>query len=130
MRWHRLVLLLALTGCGGGAACPLIGCVSELVVRLPAGVTTGTACVADVCASRVQDGALRIPLGRRADGDSVAVTVMLPGRAAPYAGEVDVVRSRPNGPNCPPVCVTGSAEVDVARGSVVAVAAPSTAPSA
>ena len=130
MRWHRLVLLLALTGCGGAAACPLIGCVSELTVQLPAGATVGTACVAEVCATRVEDGVLRVPLGRRAEGETVAVTVTLPGRATAYVGEVDVVRSRPNGPNCPPVCVTGSAAVDVARGSVVGVVAPSTAPSA
>ena len=41
MRWHRLGLLLALTGCAGGPTCSLIGCVSQLTVRLPAGATAG-----------------------------------------------------------------------------------------
>ena len=125
MPWHRLLLLLALTGCGGGAACPLVGCVSELVVRLPAGATAGTACVADVCASRVVDGVLRVPLGRGAEGDTAQVTVTLPGTATPIEGEVPVVRTRPNGANCPPVCVTGTAEVDVAGDRVVGVPADS-----
>jgi hypothetical protein len=97
MPWHRLLLLLALTGCGGGAACPLVGCVSELVVRLPAGATAGTACVAEVCATRVVDGVLRVPLGRGAEGDTAQVTVTLPGTATPLEGEVPVVRTRPNG---------------------------------
>ena len=72
MRWHRFALLLALAGCAGDPGCTLIGCVSELTVRLPAGTTAGRACVAGVCTSRVTDGALRVPLGRRAEGDTAA----------------------------------------------------------
>ncbi len=120
MRWHRLALLLALAGCGGGAGCPQIGCVSQLTVRLPAGVAEATACVAEVCTSAVVDGALLVPLGRRAEGDTAAVTVTVPGSPA-YVGEVDLARTRPNGPNCPPVCVNGTAEVDTAAGRVVTV---------
>ena len=111
MRWHRLGLLLALTGCATGPECTLIGCVSELTVRLPAGVTAGEACVADVCTREVVDGALAVPLGRRAEGETAQVTVTLAG--ASYEGEVPITRTRPNGGICPPVCVTGEAEVDV-----------------
>ena len=120
MRWHRLALLLAVTGCGGGVACPLVGCVSQLTVRLPAGVPEATACVADVCTSAVVEGELLVPLGRRAEGSTAAVTVTVPGSPA-YVGEVDLVRTRPNGANCPPVCVNGTAEVDTATGRVVTV---------
>ena len=117
MRWHRLSLLLALTGCGGPAVCPLIGCTSQLTVRLPAGVTSGEACVAGVCTSEVVGGALLVPLGRRAEGDTAQVTVRLAGRS--YAGEVALTRTRPNGANCPPECVNGAAAVDVRSGRVV-----------
>jgi hypothetical protein len=119
MRWHRWVLLLALAGCGGEVACPLIGCVSQLTVRLPPGVSSGTACVQGVCTSAVVDGALLVPLGRRAEGDSAVVTVTLPGAPAPYEGEVPLTRTRPNGPNCPPDCVNGEASVDVDAGRVL-----------
>ncbi|MCW2615883.1 MAG: hypothetical protein JWN08_2877 [Frankiales bacterium] len=121
MRWHRLALLLALTGCSSAGECSLVGCVSQLTVTLPAGVTSGEACVAGVCTSQVVDGTLLVPLGRRADGDSAVVTVTLPGAAAPLTGQVPLLRSRPNGDRCPPVCVTGSAELDVAGQRVVAV---------
>jgi hypothetical protein len=129
MRWHRYALLLALTGCTGDRGCTLIGCVSELTVQLPAGTTSGQACVAGVCTDAVTDGTLRVPLGRRAEGNTAVVTVTLPGSAAPYEGEVALTRSRPNGPSCPPVCVTGSAQVDVAGQRVVQVDAPAPAPS-
>ena len=120
MRWHRLGLLLALTGCATGPDCTLIGCVSELTVRLPAGVAAGEACVAGVCTSEVVDGTLAVPLGRRAEGDSAQVTVVLAGTT--YEGEVPLTRTRPNGGSCPPVCVTGEAAVDVEGARVVAAA--------
>lgn len=120
MRWHRWVLLLALAGCGGEAACPLVGCVSQLTVQLPAGVTSGTACVQGVCTSSVVDGTLLVPLGRRTEGDIALLTVTLPGAPAPYEGEVPLTRTRPNGPNCAPVCVNGLATVDADAGRVVA----------
>jgi hypothetical protein len=130
MRWHRLALLLALAGCAGERGCPdLTGCVSQLSVRLPAGTTSGSACVGGVCTTAVVDGALQVPLGRRAEGDTATVTVTLPGSATPYEGEVALTRTRPNGPACPPVCVTGAAEVDVAGQRVVAVDAPAPSPS-
>ncbi len=129
MRWHRLALLLALTGCTGDPACTLVGCVSQLVVQLPAGTTAGQACVAEVCTSEVVDGELRVPLGRRADGDTAVVTVTLPGRPAAYEGEVPLTRTRPNGPSCPPECVTGTARVDPASGRVVAGTPAAPAPS-
>ena len=119
MRWHRLALLLAVAGCGGGAGCPdLVGCSSQLTVRLPAGTTAAEACVGGVCTSTVVRGELMVPLGRRAEGDTAAVTVTIPGSPA-YAGDVALVRTRPSGPRCPPVCVNGVALVDAAAGRVV-----------
>ena len=126
MRWHRWALLMALAGCTGDPGCTLIGCVSELTVRLPAGTTAGTACVEDVCTSEVVDGELRVPLARRSTGETAVVTVTLPGQPAAYEGEVAVTQTRPNGERCPPICVNATAQVDVAGGRVVGVeAAPS-----
>ena len=129
IRWHRFALLLALAGCTGDPGCSLIGCVSQLVVQLPPGTAAGQACVGGVCTSEVVDGELRVPLGRRADGSTAVVTVTLPGQPTAYEGEVPLTRSRPNGPRCPPVCVTGTARVDTAGGQVVAVDAPAASPS-
>ena len=119
MCWHRLALLLALTGCGGAGACPQIGCVSQLVLRLPSGVAAAEACVAQVCSSEVVDGTVLVPLGRRADGDTAAVSVTVPDRPTAYVGTVPLIRTRPNGPACPPDCVTGAATLDVAGSRVV-----------
>ena len=119
MRWHRILLLLALAGCGGAGACPQIGCASSLVLQLPASVTQAEACVAGVCSSAIVDGTLVIPLGRRADGDTAAVTLTVPGTATAYEGTVDLVRTRPNGAKCPPVCVNGAAELDLAGKRIV-----------
>jgi hypothetical protein len=122
MRWHRFALLLALAGCGGGPGC-LEGCVSQLVVQLPAGTTSGEACAGGVCTTAVVGGELRVPLSRRADGDTAVVTVTLPGRPTAYEGEVPLTRTRADGGNCTPVCVNGAARVDPASGEVVAVEA-------
>lgn len=129
MRWHRFALLLALAGCTGDPGCTLIGCASQLVVQLPPGTTAGEACVGGVCTTEVVDGELRVPLGRRAEGETAVVTVTLPGRPAAYEGEVPLERTRPNGASCPPVCVNGTARVDPANGQVVAVDAPAASPS-
>ncbi len=110
MRWHRFALLLALTGCAGGPTCSLIGCASQLTITLPAGTSSGTACVRDVCTSEVVGGALLVPLGRRADGATAQVTVTLGTRT--YEGEVALQRTRPNGESCPPVCVNGAAVLE------------------
>ena len=129
MRWHRFALLLALAGCTGDPGCTLIGCASQLVVQLPAGTTSGEACVGGVCTTAVVGGELRVPLGRRADGDTAVVTVTLPGRPAAYEGEVPLTRTRPNGASCPPVCVNGTARVAAASGQVVAGDAGAASPS-
>jgi hypothetical protein len=118
MRWHRLGLLLALTACGG-PTCTKIGCVSALTVQLPADVTTGEACVEGICTTTVENGALRVPLARRADGDTAQVTLTLGGNSTVLKGEIPLTRSRPNGRNCPPVCVTGQAVVDLEAGRVL-----------
>ena len=112
-RWHRLALVCALAGCAGGSTCPLVGCVSQLTVRLPPGTTSGTACVAGVCTSEVVGGALLVPLGRGAEGDAAQVTVTL--GAQEYVGEVALTRTRPNGEGCPPVCVNGQAVLEQGR---------------
>ena len=117
MRWHRLLALLALTGCAGGADCTLVGCVSQLTLALPAGVTQAQACVAGVCTSEVVDGRLLVPIGRRAEGDTAAVTVTAGGRT--YEGVVDLTRTRPNGEGCGPVCVNGEATLDTGSGRVL-----------
>ncbi len=119
MRWRRLTVLLALAGCGTAQECPLIGCLSELAVRLPAGVTAAQGCVEGVCSTEVREGSLVIPLGRKSDGTTAQVTVRLTDGTS-YAGEVPVMRTSPNGPSCPPDCVNGTARVDPATGMVVA----------
>jgi hypothetical protein len=86
-------------------------------VRLPAGAAAAQACVEGVCTSAVVDGALLVPLGRRAEGDTAQVTVT--SGPTEYVGEVDLVRTRPNGEQCPPVCVTGSAVLDAEAGRVL-----------
>jgi len=118
MRWHRLALLLALTGCSSAGTCPQVGCVSQLVLSLPEGVTVAEACVAGVCTSEVVEGELRVPLGRRADGDTAELTVSLPG-AVVITAVVPLQRTRPNGASCPPVCVNGAADLDVEGERVV-----------
>jgi hypothetical protein len=119
MRWHRLAVLLALAGCGGGADCTLAGCISVLTVQLPAGVSTGEACVEGICSTTVVDGALQVPLGRRVEGGSAQVSLTLGGNATVLQGEVPLTRSAPSQPGCPSECVTGAAVVDLDAGSVL-----------
>jgi hypothetical protein len=119
VRLHRLALLLALTGCAGGEACTLVGCVSQLVVRLPPAVTAATACVGEVCTSDVVDGELRVPLSRRIESSTAQVSVTIAGEPEPYEGEVPLVRSAPTGEDCPEECVNGEAVVDPVRGQVL-----------
>ena len=116
-RWHHPALLLALVGCAGGDESTLVGCSSELAVRVPAAVTEARACVDGVCTSAVEGGVLRVPLGRREDGGRVEVEVTVAGTA--YTGTVPVERTFPNGRNRPPVCVNGSAVLDVEAGRVL-----------
>ncbi len=119
MRWHRYAVLLALTGCSSGPACTLVGCVSQLTVQLPVGTSGAQACIQGVCTSEIVDGTLLIPLGRREEGDTAAVTVTLEGSTTAYEGDVALTRNRPQGANCPLVCVSGTATVDLDAGRVV-----------
>lgn len=119
MRWHRYAVLLALAGCSGPPACTLVGCVSQLTVQLPAGTAAAQACIQGVCTSEIVDGALLVPLGRREEGGSATVTVTLEGSTTAYEGDVALTRSRPEGANCPLVCVSGTATVDLDAGRVV-----------
>ncbi len=118
-RWHRLVLLLGVAGCGaGGPTCTLIGCASQLTVQLPAGTGAVSACVAGVCTSTVSGGVLQVPLSRASD-TAADLTVTVGGTT--YAAQVPLRRTRPNGQACPPVCVTGTAALDVAAGTLTPV---------
>ena len=117
MRWHWLGLLLALTACTG-PTCTL-GCVSELTIALPDGVTTGEACVEGICTSEVVDGALQVPLGRRADGTTGQVSLTLGGSSTVLEGEIPLRRSRAEDRSCAQECVTGEAVVDLAAGRVL-----------
>ena len=119
MRWHRYAVLLALAGCSSAPACTLVGCVSQLTVQLPAGTTGAQACIQGVCTSEIVDGTLLVPLGRREEGGTATVTVTLEGSTTAYEGDVALTRSRPQGANCPLVCVSGTAAVDLATGRVV-----------
>ena len=118
MRWHRLAVLLALAGTGCGPECT-VGCVSALRVQLPGGVTTGEACVEGVCATTVTNGALRVPLGRRVEGDTAPVTLTLGGSSTVLRGEVPLTRSRAEDRRCAQECVTGEAVVDLDAGRVL-----------
>jgi hypothetical protein len=86
---------------------------------MPDGVTTGEACVEGVCTTEVVGGALQVPLARRAEGDTATVTLTLGGNSTVLEGEIPLTRSRPNGRNCQPVCVTGEAVVDLDGNRVV-----------
>ena len=122
MRPWPLLLLAVVTACGGDGRCPQIGCVSALTVRVPPDATSARACVGDVCTDAVRAGQLEVPLGRRAEGSSVRLVVDVvdaAGTSTTYEGDVPVQRTRQNGPNCPPECVTGSATVDPASGGLV-----------
>ena len=112
MRWHRLGLLLALTACSTGPECT-VGCVSALTVQLPEGVSTGEACVEDVCTTTVTDGALQVPLGRRADSNTAEVTLTLGGNSTVLGGKIPLTRSRAEDRSCAQECVTGEAVVDL-----------------
>jgi hypothetical protein len=128
MRRARLaiaVALLALPSCGDDRACTLIGCdESSAQVRLsglPRGAVEVRVCVDDRChtASVLREGSvasvrLEHELGDRA---RMVVDVRRRGRViARGAAEVPVKTSRPNGPDCPPVCRLAAARLDVASG--------------
>ncbi len=122
MRLWTLLLLTAVTACGGDGRCPQIGCVSALTVQLPAGTSSARACVAEVCSDVVTDGEVQVPLSRRGDATSVAVTVELTdaaGVSTTLEGQAPVQLSRPNGAGCPPVCINGEVRVDLASSSLV-----------
>ena len=121
-RWSLLVVL-AVAACGGSAECPLIGCVSQLTVQLPAGAAAARACVQEVCSSEVVDGVVQVPLGRRGEDSTVPLSVEVTdaaGATTTVTGDAAVERNRPNGEGCPPVCVVGAVRVDVVSGSLVA----------
>lgn len=124
MRRWPLLLLSAVAACGGDGRCPLIGCVSQLTVQLPAGISSARACVGDVCSTEVSGGVLVVPLSRLGEGGAVDVTVELVaagGAASTVAGTVPVQITRPNGDSCPPVCVNGTARVDAETQQLVPV---------
>ena len=115
MRRWPLLLLAAVSACGGGGECPLVGCISQLTVELPDSAVSARACVDDVCSSEIVDGVMQVPLGRRAEGAAVPLSLELTdaaGATSQVSGDAAVQRNRPNGEGCPPVCVVGSVRVD------------------
>jgi hypothetical protein len=148
MRGLALTLaLLAQAGCGGdgggepratataappadGLACTEIGCSNVAQVEFanaPRGRVVVRMCVEDRCQRSVSRGqppvALGIPLPDAA-GDSVRVTVTMRrnGRTvARVAEQIPVETTRPNGPDCPPVCRIANARLDAALGTLVPV---------
>ena len=115
MRRWSLLLLAAVTACGGGGECPLVGCISQLSVELPESAVSARACVDDICSSEIVDGVVQVPLGRRAEGATVPLALELTdaaGATSQVSGAAEVQRNRPNGEGCPPVCVVGSVRVD------------------
>ena len=150
MRRHAITLaLFALAGCGddgggdapratatatppaGGLACTEIGCSNVAQVEFegaPRGRVEVRMCVEDRCQTSVSRGqppvALGIPLPESV-GDSVRVTVTMRrnGRTVARVDEQIPVRTtRPNGPDCPPVCRQASARFDVGTETLVPIA--------
>jgi hypothetical protein len=139
--------LLALAGCGddgeapratatatppsGGLACTEIGCSNVAQVEFegaPRGRVEVRMCVEERCQTSVSRGqppvALGIPLPQSV-GDSVRVTVTMRrnGRTVARVDEQIPVRTtRPNGPDCPPVCRQANARLDVATKTLVPIA--------
>jgi hypothetical protein len=99
-----------------GRACTLIACSSGVTVRLsqpPERASSARVCVAGKCGRpRPLDpvAAVRAPLpeaSRRAGARVNVVVELLDGEGRlveRLAGRATVTRSRPNGPDCPPVC--------------------------
>ena len=137
--------LLALAGCGDdgdeppratatptppgdGLACTEIGCSNVAQVEFanaPSGRVVVRMCVEDRCQTSVSRGqppvALGIPLPDSA-GDSVRVTVTMRrnGRTVARVDEqIPVETTRPNGPDCPPVCRQANARLDVATRTLI-----------
>jgi hypothetical protein len=136
MRWSVIGLaLLALASCGddGAAqeppretppaerACTLIGCANLAHVRfvgLPRGRLRIRLCADERCELIRSDGGGRVrasvPLAE-GTGDTVrvSVTVRRRGRTLLRVAErLPVETSRPNGPDCPPVCRSVKARLD------------------
>lgn len=115
MRRWPLLLLAALTACVGDGGCPLAGCVSQLTVQVPPSAVSARACVGDVCSSELVDGALQVPLSRRAEGASVVVAVEAvdaAGARTVAEGEVPVQRRSPGDADCPDMCVVGAVRLE------------------
>jgi hypothetical protein len=104
-----------------GRACTLIACAPGVTVRLPEPpphASSARVCIDGACGRPHQLGpvaTLNAPLPRasRRAGARVSVTVELlddRGRLVERrAGRATVTRSRPNGPDCPPVCFQAEA---------------------
>lgn len=120
-----------------GFACTLIACSSDAQVRLrdlPQRVSRARVCVAGRCgAARPVDGpvpmvAAPVPEAKRREGLVVRVTLELldaEGDAiASVTRRAEVVRVRPNGPKCPPVCFQVHLRYDGDTGALVPVPPP------
>jgi hypothetical protein len=131
-------------GCGGGAkddapqeppppqqACTQIGCADGVTVRVRGDVRrakVARACVGGRCSRwRLRRGRIaRIPIAVPEPGDRVRVTVRLLDadgvRLVRARTRARLTATRPNGPDCPPVCYSARVVLDAEQGRLRQVA--------
>ena len=111
-----LALALAPAACAEDPqACTEIGCVNGITLEVrkaPAGTKRLVVCVDGRCRRRALQKVVR--MGCR-DADSVRLAVIAKDgrnrRIGRYATTVQLSRSQPNGPDCPPTCFFGTARL-------------------
>ena len=129
----RLAVLVALVavavaGCGdggggGGADCTEIGCLPASAQVQLSGLPSTSAvvelCAGDECrtvrGTRSRLGRVSVALPRSV-GDSVEVRVLIRSRGRVLAEDTAVIpveSTRPNGPDCPPVCRYARSRMDL-----------------
>ena len=122
-----LVVLGAVAGCGNGSAaadCTEIGCLPASAQLQLSGLPSGPA-VVELCAdeecrtvrgTRGRLGRVSVALPRSA-GDRVRIRVSVRSRGKAIAEDaalIPVESTRPNGPDCPPVCRYARSRMDLA----------------
>lgn len=121
-----LVALGAVAGCGGGgesAGCTEIGCLPASaqiqLSSLPSTQAVVELCADDECrtvrGTRSRLGRVTVGLPRSA-GDQVRIRVLVRSRGRVLAEDealIPVESTRPNGPDCPPVCRYARSRMDL-----------------